>query len=61
MLGKMQPYGAVPFFWTNNYGKGMQFVGNAPSWDEIHIDGVPRNNKFIAYYIKDNQVIAACA
>lgn len=61
MLGKMQPYGAVPFYWTNNYGKGMQFVGNAPSWDEIHIDGVPRNNKFIAYYIKENQVIAACA
>ena len=27
----------------------------------MHIDGVPRNNKFIAYYIKDNKVLAACA
>lgn len=61
MLGKMVPYGNIPFFWTNHYGKGMQYVGNAMSWDEIHIDGVPRDNKFIAYYIKDNKILAACA
>jgi apoptosis-inducing factor 3 len=61
MLGKMTPYGNVPFFWTNHYGKGMQYVGNAMSWDEIHVDGVPRSNKFIAYFIKDNKVLAACA
>ena len=29
MLGKMVPYGNVPFFWTNHYGKGMAYVGNA--------------------------------
>ena len=23
MLGKMIPYGNIPFFWTNHYGKGM--------------------------------------
>ena len=57
MLGKMVPYGNIPFFWTNHYGKGMQYVGNAMSWDEIHIDGVARDNKFIAYYIKDNKVM----
>jgi len=60
MLGKMTPYGNVPFFWTNHYGKGMSYVGNAMTWDEIHIDGVPRANKFIAYFIKDNKVHAAC-
>jgi len=60
MLGKMTPYGNVPFFWTNHYGKGMQYVGNAQSWDEIYVDGVPRDNKFMAYFIKDNKVLAAC-
>ena len=59
MLGKMVPYGNVPIFWTNNYGKGFQYVGNARSWDNIHIEGVPRSNKFVAYYIKDNRVMAA--
>lgn len=61
MVGKMVPYGNVPFFWTNHYGKGMQYVGNAMAWDSIHIDGVPRDNKFIAFYIKDNKILAACA
>ena len=61
MLGKMAPYGNVPFFWTNQYGKGMQYVGYAREWDEIYVDGVPRANKFIAYYIKDNKVLAAVA
>jgi len=23
MLGKMTPYGNIPFFWTNQYGKGI--------------------------------------
>jgi NADPH-dependent 2,4-dienoyl-CoA reductase/sulfur reductase-like enzyme len=61
MLGKMSPYGSVPFFWTNHYGKGMQYVGAAYSWDEVYVDGVPRDNKFIAYFIKDNKVLGACA
>ena len=59
MLGKMEAYGSIPFFWTNHYGKGMQYVGHATKWDEIHIDGVPRSNKFIAYYIHNNKVLAA--
>jgi len=60
MLGKFCPYGAVPYFWTNHYSKGMSYVGNAREYDEVFIDGVARDNKFIAYYIKDNKVLA-CA
>ena len=39
----------------------MSYVGYADTWDDIYVDGNPRQNKFIAYYIKENQVIAACA
>jgi NADPH-dependent 2,4-dienoyl-CoA reductase/sulfur reductase-like enzyme len=60
MLGKMVPYGNVPFFWTNHYMKGMQYVGNAQTWDFIHIDGDPRKHDFIALYVKDNKILAAC-
>lgn len=59
MLGKMVPYGNIPFFWTNHYQKGMQYVGYAREYDEVHIDGEPRSNKFLAYYIKDNKILAA--
>ena len=60
MLGKMVPYGNVPFFWSNQYGKGFQYVGQATSWDKVHVEGDPRSNKFLALFIKDNRVLAAC-
>mmetsp|Transcript_14883 Transcript_14883/g.25352 ORF Transcript_14883/g.25352 Transcript_14883/m.25352 type:complete len:264 (+) Transcript_14883:1244-2035(+) len=60
MLGKMVPYGNVPFFWTNHYQKGMQYVGHAMDWDDILIDGIPRNNQFVAIYSKNNKILAAC-
>jgi len=60
MLGKMTPYGNVLFFWTNQFGKGFQYVGQALSWDFVHVEGDPRSNKFMALYVKDNKVLAAC-
>ena len=54
MLGKMYPYSSVPFHWTNNYGKNLMYAGFAQAWDTVHIDGEPKKNDFIAYYIKDN-------
>lgn len=36
MLGKMVPYGDIPFYWTRNYNKSVQYVGYASDYDEIH-------------------------
>lgn len=58
MLGKFAPYGTVPYFWTRHYNKGMSYIGHAREFDEVFVDGVPRDNKFLAYYIKDNKVLA---
>jgi hypothetical protein len=58
MLGKLMPYGNTPFFWTRHYNKSLQFVGHNSSYDEVFIQGNPLENKFLAYYIKDNKVIA---
>ena len=54
MLGKLVPYGQIPFFWTRNYNKRVQYCGNADDATSIHIDGDTLANKFIAYYINDN-------
>lgn len=56
----MLPYGAIPTFSSQHYGKGLQYVGSADGYDQVHVDGVPRDNDFIAYYIRDNKVVAAC-
>lgn len=52
------PYGNTPFFWTRHYNKSLQFVGHNSSYDEVFIQGNPMENKFLAFYIKDNKVIA---
>ena len=58
MLGKLTPYGNVPFCWTRHYNKSMQFVGYAPSFDKVYIDGSLADQKFIAYYIKGPKILA---
>jgi NADPH-dependent 2,4-dienoyl-CoA reductase/sulfur reductase-like enzyme/nitrite reductase/ring-hydroxylating ferredoxin subunit len=39
MLGRREPFDAVPFFWTEQHDFGIAYVGHAEKWDEIVIDG----------------------
>lgn len=58
MMNKLVPYGEIPFFWTRMYNKSIQYVGNAMFFDEVHIQGDVKEKKFIAFYIKDDRVLA---
>ena len=58
MLGKMVPFGNVPFFWTRNYNKTVQYIGHASDFDEIYIQGDVSANKFLAFYIKKGKILA---
>ena len=39
MLGRREPFAAVPFFWTEQYDFGLAYVGHAERWDQARIDG----------------------
>ncbi|HEY3668230.1 MAG TPA: FAD-dependent oxidoreductase, partial [Polyangiaceae bacterium] len=39
MLGKAQPFDAVPFFWSAHYDCTISYVGHAEAWDRIDIAG----------------------
>ena len=39
ILGRQEPFEAVPFFWTEQYDLGIAYVGHAAEWDETRIDG----------------------
>jgi apoptosis-inducing factor 3 len=58
MLGKMVPFGNIPFFWTRNYNKAVQYIGFAADYDEVHIEGDVMANKFLAFYIKNGKILA---
>lgn len=61
MLGKGIPFDDIPFFWTRNYERSLQFIGFAKEYDEVHIDGSLEERKFLALYVKDDRILAAAA
>ncbi len=58
MAGKNLGYSGVPFFWTDQFDNMMQYVGYVSGWDEIIYQGKPSDRRFLAYYVKGNQVLA---
>lgn len=55
-----EPYDMVPFFWTNQLGKRINYVGHADTFDEIIYDGDPeKDDSFLALYVQNGQIKAA--
>ena len=61
MLGKLIPYGEIPFFWTRNYNKSIQYCGNGADATSHHIEGDVMAHKFVCYYINDEDKVVAVA
>ncbi|MBA3874632.1 MAG: FAD-dependent oxidoreductase [Anaerolineae bacterium] len=60
MLGSGDDMDAhVPFFWTTQWHITLNYVGHAAQWDEIIYRGSPEAKKFIAFYVKEGQLLAA--
>ncbi len=59
MLGQREKFTAVPFFWTQQYGKSLRYAGHAEHWDEIIYQGDVAKQDFLAFYVLDNRIIAA--
>jgi NADPH-dependent 2,4-dienoyl-CoA reductase/sulfur reductase-like enzyme len=58
MLGRNVAFDAVPFFWTRQFDVGLLYVGHAPTWDEIIYRGDIASHDFLAFFVKDNRVLA---
>jgi NADPH-dependent 2,4-dienoyl-CoA reductase/sulfur reductase-like enzyme/nitrite reductase/ring-hydroxylating ferredoxin subunit len=39
ILGKSEPFDAVPFFWSQHYDTTIRYTGHAESWDAIEVEG----------------------
>jgi 3-phenylpropionate/trans-cinnamate dioxygenase ferredoxin reductase subunit len=58
MLGRTEPYERLPYFFSDQYDVGMEYSGYATDWDEIVFRGDPRTREFIAFWLKDDRVLA---
>lgn len=61
MLGFTRPYRAVPFFWTEQYGVALRYVGHSRRFDEIAFDGSLESGEFVARYFERGVHLASAA
>ena len=66
MLDKQIAFDKTPFFWTRSYNTSTQYVGHCTDYDQVHIEGNYladkfSDNKYIAYYIKGDEIKAVAA
>ena len=59
MAGRSVKFRGVPVFWTMQFQFPLRYVGYAQQWDEIIFNGDLQKRQFIAFYVKDNHVLAA--
>jgi NADPH-dependent 2,4-dienoyl-CoA reductase/sulfur reductase-like enzyme/nitrite reductase/ring-hydroxylating ferredoxin subunit len=60
MLGRREPFDAVPFFWTEQHDLGIAYVGHAEEWDELTIDGsIEARDCSITYFSEGRKLAVA--
>jgi NADPH-dependent 2,4-dienoyl-CoA reductase/sulfur reductase-like enzyme len=58
MLGKSQPFDAVPFFWSAHYDCTVSYLGHAEAWDRIDIAGSVENLDCALAFRKGSHTLA---
>jgi 3-phenylpropionate/trans-cinnamate dioxygenase ferredoxin reductase component len=59
MLGIDTPYERLPYFYSDQYDLGMEYSGLATAWDRVVVRGDLASRAFIAFWRKDQRVVAA--
>jgi 3-phenylpropionate/trans-cinnamate dioxygenase ferredoxin reductase component len=59
MLGKSEEYTELPYFFTDQYDLGMEYVGHAPDYDRVLFRGDVAGREFTTFWLdSDNRVLA---
>ena len=58
MLGRSLPYARLPYFYSDQYDLSMEYSGLATTWDRVVVRGDLAARTFIAFWLKDQRVIA---
>ena len=53
MLGAKERFDAVPFFWTEQFGMTIRYVGRASGWNTVSLEGKFDDGSLVARYFAD--------
>ena len=54
------PYEPVPYFWSDQHGVKIQFVGRAAPGDQVQVlEGTPEDERFVAAYGRERRLVGA--
>ncbi|MEY2422065.1 MAG: hypothetical protein QOI95_2132 [Acidimicrobiaceae bacterium] len=58
LLGQLEPYQPVPWFWSDQYDRKIQLAGRSSADDEVQIvDGSVEERRFVALYGRAGRVV----
>lgn len=58
LLGKPEPYRALPWFWSDQAGIKLQIAGLSQGWQEAVVRGRPEEESFSVLYLRDGHLLA---
>lgn len=59
MLGRQASYDELPYFFTDQYDLGMEYVGHSPGYQRVVFRGDVDDGEFTAFWLSgDNRVLA---
>lgn len=58
LLGKPEPYRALPWFWSNQFDMKIQTVGLSIGHDDRVVRGAPESGSFSVIYLRRGRVVA---
>jgi len=61
LLGQQATYTELPYFFSDQYELGMEYLGHAPngSYDQLVVRGDLAKREFVAFWLTDSRIIAA--
>jgi 3-phenylpropionate/trans-cinnamate dioxygenase ferredoxin reductase subunit len=58
ILGRGEPYRAVPWFWTDQFDVKLQMAGLSRGYSQAVTRGDPESRKFSIFYFRDGRLAA---
>jgi apoptosis-inducing factor 3 len=58
ILGRREPFTAVPFFWSQHYDVPINYVGHAEQWDRVEVDGTVEAKDCAVRFLRGGRSLA---